>query len=254
MELGAHLRELWGHKRAIAFCAVLALVFAVLSIYRISLMPPRLQSRTLEIAAASTQVLVDTKKSKITDLNATYVDFTSLTVRADLLGNIMASLPVRAYIGRLIGIDPSLIQASAPVTANVPRNVVEPNSGGSAMDIIASPDQYKLQIQADPAVPILRIYTQAPTQAKAVRLANASIQALRSYLDGIANRQGIPLNARVYLEQFGGAHGGVVNPGVSIQVALLTFLVVFALSFWVVLVLERMRRAWQLSGVSREPA
>jgi hypothetical protein len=248
MQSGSHLRELWDLKRGLAISAALALLLALSSVYRLSLLPPSFTPRALEIGAASTQLLIDTPSSKIVDLHATYVDFASLTARADLLGNVMASLPVKRYIARNLGVSPSQIQATAPITANVPRALIEPGSGQSATDIVASPDRYKLQIQADPTVPILRIYTQAPTRDKAVALATSSVRGLRDYLEALADRESIPAKHRVSLQEFGVAHGGVVNSGIAVQIAVLTFVVVFGLSCCAVLFFARVRRGWRLSS------
>jgi hypothetical protein len=61
----------------------------------------------------------------------------------------------------------------------------------------------------------------------------------------------IPLQSRVRLQQFGGAVGGVVNPGVNLQIALLTFFVVFAIACCAVLFLSRAQRGWRRSSLRR---
>lgn len=248
MPLGSHLRELWNHKLGLTLALVLALVVAFTSVYRVGLFPPSVASRGLEIGVASTSVLIDTPHSKLVDLNAQSGDFAALTVRADLLGNVMASYPVRAYIGRAARVNPTQIQATAPITASVPRALVEPGSGESAADIAATPDHYKLQIQADPTVPILHIYTQAPSAEKAVNMADASVRGLQTYLNAVAARQHIPVKDRVRLQSFGGAQGGVTNSGIAIQIAVLAFVVVFALACCVVLFVGRVRRGWAVAG------
>ena len=116
------------------------------------------------------------------DLRANTYDFTSLTTRADLLGNVMASAPVREYIARRAGVDARRIEAVSPVTANVPRVLTEPGSEKRSSDILRSTDQYRLDIQANPTVPILDISSQAPTKQAAERLANSAVDGLRDYL------------------------------------------------------------------------
>ena len=244
MQLGIHLRELWSLRRSVAICALLAFLAAISSVYKIGLAPPSLTSRSLELGAASTQVLVDTPKSTVINLGADYAQFAALTTQTALLGNVMASPPVRAYIGRVIHVDPARIQATAPVTASVPRAVTEPGSGQSASDILASANHYRLQIQADPSVPILRIYVQAPSSAQAIRFADASVEGLRRYLSDLADRQNLPRAQRIRVEQFGKARGGVINKGIAIQIALLTFVVIFGFASAAVLFFARVRRGW----------
>jgi hypothetical protein len=248
MQLGTHLRELWRLRLGVALSAALALLVAVSSVDTIRLFPPSLQGRELEIAAASTHVLVDTPKSKVIDLRANTYDFTSLTTRADLLGNVMASAPVREYIARRTGVDPLRIEAVAPVTANVPRVLTEPGSEKRSSDILRSTDQYRLDIQANPTVPILDISSQAPSKEAAERLANSAVDGLRDYLRDLGARQGIRPDQQVRLEQLGRARGGVINKGAGVQIALLSFMVVFTVSCCAVLFLARVRRGWREAG------
>src|ERR1700682_5428365 len=98
MKFGAHLREISRLRSGIVLSALIAALAALLSVYKIGLLPPSLTARTIDIAGASTHVLVDTPRSKLTDLRAGVTDFEALTTRADLLGNVMTSATVRAYI------------------------------------------------------------------------------------------------------------------------------------------------------------
>ena len=224
MQLGTHLRELWRLRLGVVLSAILALLVAISSIDKISLFPPSAHGRELEIAAASTHVLVDTPQSKVVDLRANTYDFTSLTTRADLLGNVMASAPVREFIARRAGVDARRIEAVSPMTANVPRVLTEPGSEKRSSDILRSTDQYRLDIQANPTVPILDISSQAPTKQAAERLANCAVDGLRDYLLALGRRQGIDPKDQVRLEQLGRARGGVINHGVGLQIALLSFI------------------------------
>lgn len=248
MQLGRHLRELWRLRLGVAISFALALFIAVSSIDHVSLLPPKVSSRQLEIAAASTRVLVDSPRSEIIDLRTDTYAFTSLTTRAALLGNVMASAPVREYIARRAKIDPARIQASAPITADVPRNLSEPGSEKRASDILRSTDQYRIDIQSNPTVPILNISAQAPNKDAAERLANGAVDGLRDYLAALAVRQGTDPKKQVRLEQLGRARGGVINNGISLQIALLSFIFVFTLSCCAVLFLSRVRRGWSAAA------
>lgn len=237
-----------GLLSTIAVSLLVGVIASAVSVYKVHLLPPRLQPRALEIGAASTTVLIDTPRSEVVNLSATSDDFGSLQVRADLLGNLMATDPVKAYIARLAGIAPAQIDADAPITANVPQTLIEPGSGAAATDILASADHYKLQIQADPEVPVLHIYTQAPSAAGALRLASASVQGLRDYLHQLDISQKVDPATQVRLEVLGVPQGGVVNGGVAIQIALLTFVTAFALAYCGILAASRVRMAWRRTG------
>src|SRR6476619_364524 len=245
MQLGRHLRELWRLRIGVLIVFVLALFVALSSIDRVSLFPPGAKGRQLEIAAASTRVLIDSPRSELIDLRT---DTYELTTRADLIGNVMASAPVREYIARRAGIDPLRIQAVSPITANVPRSLVEPGSETRASDILRSTDQYRLDIQASPSVPILSVSSQAPNKEAAERLANGAVDGLRDYLRALAIRQGTDPNKQVRLEQLGRARGGVINHGIGVQIALLAFIFVFALGCCAVLFLARVHRGWSAAA------
>jgi hypothetical protein len=170
--------------------------------------------------------------------------YESLVNRATLFGNVMVSPPVLANLARAIGVRPNRIQATAPMTANVPRALIDPGSGGSATDIIASPDRYKLQVQADPSVPILHVYTQAPSKQAAVRFATAAVQAATSYLQQLQSLGKIRPGQQVTVEQLGSAQGGIANPGAPIQIALLVFVGVFCVSLWFSAIAAKIRGGW----------
>lgn len=232
-------------RAATRACLLVAAAAAVLSLYRVTLAPPGLHARDLEIAAASTTMLVDGPRSAVTDLAATTDTFASLQARTALLGNLMTTDPVKAYIGRRAGIAPSLIAADAPITANVPRTQIEPGSGAAATDLLTAPDHYKLQLQVDPVAPILRIYTQAPSPGAAIALAGAAVSGLRDYLQRLDRARHLSPADDVRITQLGDPHGGVVNGGARYEIALLTFVTVFAVARGALLAAARFRTGWR---------
>lgn len=232
---------------------VVGIVAALLSVYQVTLLPLRVHARDWEIGAASTTLLVDTPQSEILNLHATADDFGSLQARAALIGNLMATDPVKSEIARLMGIAPSQIQATSPVTANVPQTFIEPGRGASASDLLASADHYKLQLQVDPSVPVLHVYAQAPSGPAAVALANDSVKGLELYLGSLSTRQGLDPAQHVALTQLGGAYGGVINGGVSKEIALLVFVTAFAGVLFAAALMRRFMIGFRL-GPSEMPA
>src|ERR1700744_5978177 len=108
MKLGTHVRRLVKLRFALILSLLVGVFAAVISNYSIG--PSGLHSRTLEIAAASTEVMIDTPHSTITNLQATDANLAALTPRADLLGSIMDTAPVLAYMGRALHIDPARLE------------------------------------------------------------------------------------------------------------------------------------------------
>ena len=105
----------------LAVSLVLGLLAAVWSVNEISLLPPKLTPRSLEMATAFTQVVVDTPDSAILDLRQGTDDIQALKNRALLVGNVMGSPPVRVYIGRRAHVPAETLQVVTPRTPQAPR-------------------------------------------------------------------------------------------------------------------------------------
>lgn len=244
-------RRVLKRPRVLAAVAVGALL-AVLTLYRVSLAPPGLYARALNVAAASTTALVDTKHRASNDLGQRVDAMEALSVQTNLVGQVMVTDPVLDEIGRLAGINPLDIQATAPITSDVPRTEIEPDSGANATVLIQSPDHYKLQVQVDPTMPIMHIYTQAPTAAEAVRLATASVRGLQIYLGQLSTSQTVSLNDQIQVIQLGAVHGGVVNHSAAKEIALLAFVTGFAATLFGFRLAARFRTGWRLAGMSAQ--
>jgi hypothetical protein len=160
----------------------------------------------------------------------------------------MSTPAVLDYIGRQLGIAPSAIQASTPLTANVPRVVSDPGSGAAAYNLVGSTDSYKLEVQPDPSVPLLYVYTQAPTVGAAARLASASVQGLIEYLSAAAHLA--PSAAAAGIEQLGPVQSAVANSGGRTEIGALVFFGVFGIAFWMMLIGARIRRGWSAARVA----
>lgn len=247
MELGKHLRELFRLRLAVVVCFALASFAALTITYKVGLLPPKLEPRALEIASAKTEVLVDTPKSTVLDLGQGASEFTGMTNRAVLIGNVMVSAPVLAFIARRAGVPADVIRAQAPLTPDFPRPLSGVDEQKRTSDLVRSTDQYRLNIQTNPTVPVLDIFAQAPSAKAASTLANAAVDGMRDYLREKARSQGTADSNTVRLSQLGRATGVVINGGVRPQLAILSFLIVFALSSATAMFVARVRRGWELA-------
>ncbi len=252
MALGRHLRELWRLRLGLVASVALALFAALWSIGQVGLFPPSVKSRKLEIAAASTRVLVDTPKSAILDLSVSTYDFRAYTNRSLLVGNIMASPPVRRYIARRAHVPAEVLQVASPVTPDFPRPLVSDGAKHTS-DLLKSPNQYRLSIQSNPTVPVVDVYAEAPTADLAQQLANGAVDGMKDYLRDLGTAQAIPENEQVHLQQLGRAKGSVIDPGIGTKVALLTFFLVFGASSIAVLALARVREGWAHEARREKP-
>ena len=215
---------------AVAACAAVALVASLATAGHLSLLPPGWGGfRDVQVATASTQVLLDRPVSAIGNTTTESGEFDALSSRAVLLGELMASAKVRNDIGRRAGVDPALITAQARVTANVQAVMTEPDLERRADQIVHAGASYKIDVQPRPNLPELDIYTQAPTAEGAVKLADAAVLGLRDYLERVAVKQGKDPRDQIGFAQLGAAHGGVVNGKARMVILAFTFLVVFLL-------------------------
>ena len=69
MEAITILRELWRLRYLVFLGAILAVAIALMTAYRVSLAPPKLESRQYHVGVASARMLIDTPDSQVVDLN-----------------------------------------------------------------------------------------------------------------------------------------------------------------------------------------
>jgi hypothetical protein len=241
---GAYLRELWGMKLGLLVAVVVGLLAATRVFYAISIVPLKLERSSIDVASASTRVLVDTPRSALVDLRQTTYDLTSLTNRGVLVGNVMASPPVREFIAHRAGVQARRITVKPPQTPDQPRPLAGSDSEASIADLVAPPDQLRLAIEASPTSPVLDIRAEASDPAVARRLAEAAVTGTEDYLKAVANAEKTPASSRVGLIQLGRATTGVINGGAQRSVAVLAFFVGFGLTCIAVLFIARVRRGW----------
>jgi hypothetical protein len=253
MDFGARLQALWRIKAGVGACLALALIAALWSLGNVSLFPPKVSARSLEMATASTHVVVDTPSSTLLDLRQDSYQLEGLTKRAVLLGNVIANGPVRESIARQAGIPVEALRVDAPLTAKQPQARIEAGKEKKASDILRSNDQYRLNIQANPTVPMFDIYAQTPTAESAEALANAAVKGLKAYLADLARSESTPETQQIQLLQLGAARGTVINEGVNWQVAFLVFVLTFALACATLIFLSRVTMGWRLASLSERP-
>ncbi len=250
MRFGIYLRELARLRVSLAISVLAAALAALWSVANVGLLPPRLTLRSLQMATAYTQVMVDTPKSALFDLRQNTDDIRYMTNRALLIGSLMASPPVRAYIARRAGVPAETLQVQGPRTPTQPRVSAVPGRSNGPTDIFRTTAQYRLEIAADPVAPFLDIYAQGPTASAARALANGAVDGLGDYVRSLAASQRTPQDLRVQIRQLGRARGEVINQGIDLQIALLSFFIVFAGACAAATALARVRRGYRLAAAS----
>jgi hypothetical protein len=243
MEFALILRELSKRRAALGVGVVVAVIAAILSVYRLE--SSGLAPRSLQYSSASTQVFVDTPSSVLGDLQPS---FEPLQARATVYANFMASPTFLSLVGEKAGIPGGQIYAAGPVDPSVPRVVEEPTAVQRNVEITGESTPYRLNFNDDPNLPTIGIYAQAPNTRQAVALANASAAALAQYVATLAKTGNTPPAQRVVIRQLGSASGGVVDGGISKAIAFLTFIGVFVLWCVLVLVGGRFLETWRATA------
>ena len=248
------MRRLWRVKLGVVISVAVALFAAVWSVEKISLTPPSVSPRSLEMATATAHVIVDTPDSTMLDLRQDTYDMTGLVNRAVLLGNIIASTPVELRIAQQARVPAELLRIQAPLTPHQASPPVNSATARHVTDIVKSTDEYRVEIDANPTVPMLDIYAQTPTAQSAAALANAAVDQLKAYLAGLATTQKTPAKDQLRVVQLGRATGTVINHGVELQVAALVFVLTFLASCATVVLVARVRAGWRFKALAERPA
>jgi len=243
MELALVLQELLKRRRALAAGAAIALIAAVMSVYRVDGFG--LAARGLTHSSASTEVFVDTPSSVLGNVNEA---IEPLQARATTYANFMASPAMLALIGQRAGIAGDRLYAAGPVDPLVPRVVEEPTAVVRNVQITGETDPYRLNFSNDPNLPTIGIAAQAPSTSQAVKLADSAAWALSHYVSQLQARNNTPVNDRIVIRQLGSATGGISDAGVSKALATIVFVLVFALWCVGMLLSARFAETWRVAA------
>jgi hypothetical protein len=246
------LRELWRHRMLVLAGALLAVIVAVLTAFKVS--PPlTLQSRSYEVGVASTTALVDTPTSQVVDLGDSNDNSAgALPGRAALLASLLSTSPLKDDIAKKAGIDPHTLIAGSPDTGGA--------AAGAAAGPVGSispkdPHASFLTVTTLEGLPILSVDVQAPDVQTAARLSNGAIEVLQANLSSLASSDSVPEGRRLVVKQLGAARVGAQKRGPSRVLAVFAGFLVFALVCAGILGLSWLARSWrQMEALERLPS
>ena len=225
-------RQILRHRAWLAAGVLIAVLAAVAATHEIRLNPPSLKRESAEFASATTQVFIDSPSpSSLFDLERNLVP---LAERANVYSRLMTSPAVLRDIGRKADIPPGEIDAKGPFNVNQPRVQREPTAERRANQLRLERRDYRLRFDSEPDLPLVTIIAKAPTVGEATRLADGAATGLRTYVANLQRQLGLKGSEAVAIRQLGRAEGGVVNPGVDRQIAIVAFF--SALMAWTLLV------------------
>ncbi|MDX6609095.1 MAG: hypothetical protein QOF85_1020 [Solirubrobacterales bacterium] len=245
------VRQLWQRKLLVGMVLAIAVLAALLTAYRITASPLGLQKRSLQVAAASSQILIDSPKSTLVS-GASAETFASLSTRAKIYGQYLSSLEARDHIAKLVGISPETISTSGPFSPETGQFTYEQQpSGERANELLKEGANNRLVFSAQEGVPILSVSAQAPTTDRAIALANASFHTLTDYVKNLeANDR--PVSHGVEVRELGAPQGGTLGASNGIILMMLAFLVVTGLGCAAILIVPGFARRWRaLDDVER---
>ena len=222
------LKKLLERPRSVALVGGVALAASILVGYHVSLVPPKLERRQIESAAATTQLLVDSPRSALGDIGQ---DTTPLTTRALLFAQFMDSAAFRTLIAAKANVPVSQITTQGPFTSIGVRPNVARSAGVAAAAAGARP--YKLVFDAEDNLPVITIYAEGPSATTAKLLADASGLALRSYVSTLQGTNTARAD-RVVIRSLGQAEGGPINSHARTKLMFMAYLLTLAVGLFVV--------------------
>jgi hypothetical protein len=232
VDLAQILKQLWRLRAGVAVGVVVAVFAGIAAGHKVSLLPPSLESRSIEFGAASTQVLVDAEKSPLVDIAR---DIDPLSSRAAVYTRLVESAPVKREIAELSGVSPDTIVIATKSPATGVRTAQEPVAEERASELAGQGRAQRLLFEVEEDLPVIQISAQAPTGEAAITLANSAAAGLSRYINQLQVEQEVPPRRSIAVRQLGEASGGLVNGGANRMLALLIALV--AMIAWCMLLL-----------------
>lgn len=247
------IRDLWRAKWALAVVAIVALLIALLTAYKL----PSFQKRSLQFGAATSQILVDSPQSTLV-AGAQDSTLATLATRAQVFAQYLSSPEAQAKISAASGVPASRLTASGPFSPEAQRANYDPQQPVQRAASISSehaPNRLVFAAQKD--VPIITVSAQSSTSsAQATKLANASFATLRAYVATLsrqtrgaplrdANGQPFPGNG-VTVRSLGAPEAGTIGGGNGKLLMIFAFIAVFGVGCVLILVLPALSRQWRL--------
>jgi hypothetical protein len=239
------IRRLWKHKILVFLVLLLAVAAAILSAYQVS--SEGLKSRSLSVSAASSQILVDSVPSALSQGVETST-FEALATRAKIYGQYLASLSARVEIAQRAGVPVASLSTAGPFsTATGQINYSAESSGERATELLQEGAGNRLVFSAQEGVPIITVDAQAGNTDTAVALASASYATLHKYIKGL-DVEGKPLRHGVTVRQLGEPEGGTLGGSNDKMLMALAFLLTFGLGCGLILVIPGVVARWRSLG------
>lgn len=241
------LRLLWRQRLLMAVGLVVALVVGIILTYKVSPgLPPAFESRQYQVGIASAGVLVDSPSSQTIDLSGgqSKADVASLSARARLLANLIATSPLKDQIARRARIPVDTMIAAAPTSDGIATKP-SPLATGETKVRATDPEAHVLTVYVNEALPIITADAQAPTPAIAARISSAAVAELSLYLQSVAAADRVPDARQLVVKPLGPAKSATVQRGPRRLLSIMASLFVFGLWAGGIVLVSSLARGWR---------
>jgi hypothetical protein len=217
MELVYILNALWRKRWIVALGVLIGGLAAISMLFRVSLSPLGLHDRSFTVGGASTEILIDAPKSALGDQKP---DITNLTSRTGIFARFLTSEGATAEIARDAGVpgDSITVTGQPLMVDGVPDAQT-----AERVSKLGTARKYLLRVQQGSDLPVIQIYTQAPTKEGARRIADSAAVALSRVVEDIQRTSDVPEKRRLVIRQLGNTRAGEVSEKPSLPFAAALF-------------------------------
>jgi hypothetical protein len=229
------LRNLWRRRMLVAVAGFVAFLAGWLFAFGPALsFPPKPRGYTVGVATAN--LLVDTPRSQVIEVAPKGSD--TLAARANVLANLMVDGGIKDAIAKRAGLPAKKIIASAPSPdGSQPPPKLTAHSMAYTTSVVLTSDMAEL--------PIIKVETQGPDVAKALRLANAAVNGLSDYLNTKAADDSVDATRRLQVRPLGTAQGMESERGPASMMAPVVVFFVFLAGCALILVISALNSNWR---------
>jgi hypothetical protein len=225
-------------KNLIWLALAISVILGVFVAYRPGLPP---ESRQYTVWLASADILVDTADSQVVDSRGP--DFLSLANRTSLLGNLIATKPLRTAIADTAGVDANTLVVVPPAntTASTTGGVAltpTPVTTAASREVPDS-EATVLTISTDANLPILRVSAQAPD------LTTATSTELAQHLKTVGATEEIPAPRKLVLRPLAAPTPAPATRGTSRSLGILVAIMLALLGVGAIVTAPMIARRWR---------
>jgi hypothetical protein len=230
MELVHILKSLWARRYLVAVGFVVALAVAAMAYTK---------GETVKVGTASAEILIDAEQSALGDLRR---DTLPLVARSGIFARFLGADGVTDSIAREAGIPKRDIAVVGP---KLRIDGVPDQESAERANQMRGGASHLLQVQQGDDLPLLTIFTQAPTRDGARKLANSTADALEAYVTRYQDEAGTPEKRRVAIRQLGEARSSEFESAPGLVLPFMAFCFVFGLSCFAIIAWPSIRAAWR---------